>query len=54
MGYKILGFLVWRGGRLYLARKYPNAPRKIAIGGATAAAVGAAIAFAARSRAESQ
>jgi hypothetical protein len=50
MGYKILGFLVWRGGRLYLRRKYPDAPRKLAIGGAAAVAVGAAIAFASRSR----
>jgi hypothetical protein len=30
MGYKILGFVVWQGGKWYLRRRYPGAPRKLA------------------------
>jgi hypothetical protein len=43
MGYKALGFLVWRGARWYLGKKYAGAPRKIAIGTAGAAALAAGI-----------
>ena len=32
MGYKILGFAVWKGAKLYLARRYGDRPRKIAAG----------------------
>jgi hypothetical protein len=42
MGYKLLGFVVWRGARLYLRRRMPGAPRKAAIAGlAGLAALGA-------------
>ncbi|HZT53068.1 MAG TPA: hypothetical protein VE995_01670 [Gaiellaceae bacterium] len=41
MGYKLLGFLVWRGARWYVRRRYPGAPRKLMIGAGVAAAVGA-------------
>jgi hypothetical protein len=30
--YKLLGFLVWNGGKWYLRRRLPS-PRRVAIGG---------------------
>ena len=36
MGYKLLGYVVWRGGKLYVRRRYPGAPRKLAAGGVAA------------------
>jgi hypothetical protein len=33
MGYKILGFAVWQGGKWYLRRRFQGAPRKLAIAG---------------------
>jgi hypothetical protein len=36
MGYKILGFLVWQGGKLYLRRHTSGLGRKAALGGLTA------------------
>ena len=49
MGYKLLGFLVWRGAKWYLGRRLgPHATAKmLAAGGGTALAA-AAIAVAAR------
>jgi hypothetical protein len=45
MGYKILGFVVWQGGKWYVRRRMPGLGRKAAIGGlAAAAAVGGAVA----------
>jgi len=38
MGYKILGFVVWQGSKLYLRRRLTGARRKLAL-----ATVGAAI-----------
>jgi hypothetical protein len=45
MGYKILGYVVWQGGKWYVRRRYPDAPRKLAMGGVAALllAVGAAV-----------
>jgi hypothetical protein len=43
MGYKVLGFVVWRGARWYLGRKFPGLGRKLALGGAAAAVAGGAI-----------
>jgi hypothetical protein len=37
MGYKLLGFAVWQGGKWYLRRRLPDAKRKVAIGGAVVA-----------------
>jgi hypothetical protein len=54
MGYKVLGFLVWRGGRFYLKRKFPDAPKKLAVGGAIAAGVGAGAIAVSRSRSGSE
>lgn len=34
MGYKLLGYVVWQAGKWYVRRRYPGAPRKLAIGGA--------------------
>jgi hypothetical protein len=32
MGYKVLGFAVWHGGKWYLRRRYAGTARKVAIG----------------------
>ncbi|MFL5819841.1 MAG: hypothetical protein ACJ76S_04070 [Solirubrobacteraceae bacterium] len=29
-GYQVLGFVVWKGARWYLRRRYGDAPRKVA------------------------
>ena len=34
MGYKLLGFVVWQGVKLYLRRRYPQGGRKLAIAAA--------------------
>jgi hypothetical protein len=34
MGYKLLGFVVWQGAKLYLRRRAPVDGRKVAIGAA--------------------
>ncbi len=34
MGYRILGYAVWRGGKWYLRRRLGGAPRKLATAGA--------------------
>jgi hypothetical protein len=45
MGYKLLGFVVWQGGKWYLRRRIPHIRRKVAIGSAAAAVgVGALVA----------
>ena len=32
MGYKILGYVVWNGGRIYLRRRYSHLPsRRVAL-----------------------
>jgi hypothetical protein len=33
MGYKILGFAVWQGGKWYLRRRFDGLGRKLAIAG---------------------
>lgn len=33
MGYKILGFAVWQGGKLYFKQRFPHAGRNLAIAG---------------------
>ena len=53
MGYKLLGFVVWRGARWYLGRRYSDAPRKIAIGAIAATAVAAGIGALAAQRSRS-
>ncbi len=33
MGYKLLGFVVWQGAKLYLRKRFPHAQRNLAIAG---------------------
>jgi hypothetical protein len=50
MGYRLLGMIVWKGGRLLLQRKYGLwVPKPLLAGGLLAVLVGIALA-AARSR----
>ncbi len=51
MGYKLLGWIVWNGGRWYLRRKLGR--RGPALGAAGAVAVGVALLAGARRRAGS-
>jgi hypothetical protein len=39
MGYKVLGFVVWQGGKWWARRKLSGAPAKVAVGGLGAAVV---------------
>jgi hypothetical protein len=39
MGYKFLGFVVWRGGKWYLRRRFAGTRRKVAIAGIAALVV---------------
>jgi hypothetical protein len=43
MGYKVLGFAVWHGGRWYLRRRYGDRPRRVALGALVAAGIVAAL-----------
>lgn len=40
MGYRVLGFVVWKGARFYLRRRFGDTPQKVAAGAAVAVAVG--------------
>ena len=49
MGYKVLGYLVWKGARWYLRRRFRGAGRKaLIIGGAGVVAAAGAAALIAR------
>jgi hypothetical protein len=51
VGYTLLGKLVWRGGRWYLRRRYPNAGRRLKLAAAgLALSAGAAVAVASTRR----
>ena len=39
MGYKVLGYVVWQGGKWYVRRKLPGAPPKLALAGLAGAAL---------------
>ena len=39
MGYKVLGFLVWQGGKWYVRRRVPGPRAKLAAAGVSAAVV---------------
>jgi hypothetical protein len=43
MGYKVLGFLVWQGGKLYITKRYKGTAAKAAIAGLGAAVVAGVI-----------
>ena len=51
MGYKVLGFVVWQGAKLYLRRRYNGGGRKVAIAALAGGLIvgGLAVARAARS-----
>jgi hypothetical protein len=51
MGYKLLGFVVWQGGKWYLRRRLPGAGRKVAIAAIAGGVIvgGIAVVYAARS-----
>ena len=44
MGYKLLGFVVWQGGKWYVRRRIHGAARKAVIAGLAALVVGGLIA----------
>lgn len=44
MGYKLLGYIVWRGGRWYLRRRIARERGKLIFGAVSALVVGAAVA----------
>jgi hypothetical protein len=51
MGYKLLGFAVWRGAKWYLARRVgPHPRRKAAVAGGVLALSAAAVALAFKNR----
>jgi hypothetical protein len=43
MGYKLLGYLVWRDGKWYLRRRYGHVARKLLAGGIVALVVAGAL-----------
>jgi hypothetical protein len=43
MGYKLLGFIVWRAAKWYLRRRYGGHARKAAIGALVVGGVAAAL-----------
>jgi uncharacterized protein involved in exopolysaccharide biosynthesis len=50
MGYKLLGFVVWQGAKWYLRRRFPNAPRNLAIAGVAGVLLAGAAVTAQRAR----
>ena len=32
LGYQLLGFAVWKGGKWYIHRRYGDTPRRVALG----------------------
>jgi hypothetical protein len=39
MGYKLLGYVVWQGGKWYVRRRVHPSPHKVAIAGLAGAAL---------------
>jgi hypothetical protein len=52
MGYKLLGFAVWQGGKWYVRRRVQGWPLKTVIAGLAALAFGRAVAAQRRSIAQ--
>ncbi len=44
MGYKVLGFVVWQGGKWYARRRLTGASAKLAVAGLGAAVVAGVVA----------
>lgn len=53
MGYKVLGFLVWQGGKWYVRRRVSGPRAKLALAGISAAVL-AGVAVAGRQAANSR
>jgi hypothetical protein len=47
-GYKLVGYVVWRGGKWYLRRRLPSARVSAAVGVATIGAIAAGVLIARR------
>jgi hypothetical protein len=47
-GYRLLGFVVWRGGKWYLRRRLPSARTSVATGAVALCTVAAAVLVARR------
>jgi hypothetical protein len=43
MGYKVLGYVVWQGGKWYVRRRFRGTPRKLAIAGLAGLLVAGAV-----------
>jgi hypothetical protein len=43
MGYKLLGFIVWNGGKLYLRRRLNGTARKAALAALAGLLIGGAV-----------
>jgi hypothetical protein len=43
MGYKLLGYAVWQGGKWYVRRRYGGTPRKLIAGGIVVAVIAGAL-----------
>ena len=50
MGYKLLGYVVWQGAKLYLRKRAPHAQRNLAIAGVGGVLIAAVAAGAIRAR----
>jgi hypothetical protein len=50
MGYKLLGFVVWRGAKWYVGKRFPHAQRNLAIAGVVGVLVAAVAVGAQRQR----
>jgi hypothetical protein len=44
MGYRILGYLVWQGGKWYVRRRFRGASRKLALAGVAGLVIAGAVA----------
>jgi hypothetical protein len=42
-GYKLLGLVVWRGGKWYLRRRLPSTRKLVLVGGGVTVVVGGAV-----------
>jgi hypothetical protein len=43
MGYKVLGFLVWQGGKWYARRRFSDSRARLAVAGVSAAVLAGAV-----------
>jgi hypothetical protein len=54
MGYKVLGFAVWQGGKWYMRHRFSGTAPKFAVAGLAALTLGTAAAVTATRRSHSQ